>query len=320
MQVIIRDKLKRDTLIGIIQLLKQSTQILPMSFSATNGMSMNGYDSSNVCVYDVQLYPTWFDDYVWMSTLPMIQIGVSTDVMLSALQSGNPNQHLIINYNTDEDHIFVSWVKDTPPTADANCSGEPVVLSSAGVTGKHAYNFDKYYTLKLSEFESANVPVDMIRDSTNSEADICISSKHAYDLIRELDAAGHNLQITCFENGVDWTVDEGNSRLKIVTHINELDEYSVVGESTCSDFITEADELNSQSSTLSGAPLVRSCLRLHYLLKYCLSPKIANEVCIYVTSTGPARVQYSIHASGMRNDGPELGLVIFMIAPIMQDV
>ena len=110
MKLILIDKTKKDIFVVFFQLLKNFTNAVNILFHE-DYMYIQGMDKSHVCLYDIKVFSTWFDNYEILKE-DSKTICVSTSTIHSVLSISQDNQSLHIHFQGDPDKINIDFINE----------------------------------------------------------------------------------------------------------------------------------------------------------------------------------------------------------------
>jgi proliferating cell nuclear antigen PCNA len=204
MKCIISEEKKIESLVALLFLLKNSSQMIRMQCKEEY-IYIQGMDKSHVCLYDVYLQNVWFSEYeVSESQI----ICVSTNTLHSILSSAS-HFHNVILYTKESDldrfHI------------DLNVKNE---YKQDGLKDEYSHE----YSIPLMDEEMDYLDVGEVE----SDADFCISTKRISDVLAKMTHFGETLTIECDETMVKWSTKGVQGHMTVLTPIDELNTYSIV--------------------------------------------------------------------------------------------
>jgi len=110
MKLIISDKNKKEKFIALFHTLKNSTTIVSIIFDLNN-IHVQGMDKSHICMFDVNLQISWFNEYVVEKKTTLC---FDTNTFYAIITS-NSESNIMIRYDeaNDSDNINVDLLFDT---------------------------------------------------------------------------------------------------------------------------------------------------------------------------------------------------------------
>jgi proliferating cell nuclear antigen len=197
MKITISNKNKKDIFVSLFQVLKNCTSLITVIFE-TDNLHIQGMDKSHVCLFDVTLKSTWFEEYIVEE-----KTTVSFDAsVFHLIISTKQDSHNIIIHKTEEDSLNVDLV------SKEHSKGE----------------FDKYFKISLAEFDHQlmNVP------EVDYDAEFSISSKKICEIVSQMMTFGTNININCSEEKINLITNGITGEMLVNIPIEDLTEYSIV--------------------------------------------------------------------------------------------
>ena len=201
MKIIINDKDKKEKFVAIFHTLKNSTNIVNVVFNLDN-LHIQGLDKSHICMYDVSLQSSWFNEYD-VKNITNISFDTSTfySVITSELES-----NIIIYYDEDDcDNIQIDLLNDASTKPKTN-------------------KFNKYFKIPLMDYdyEMMHIP------TTEYDAEFSVSAKIICDIIYQMMTFGSDINIKCSEDKIDLITNGIVGEMLVNIPIEELSEYSII--------------------------------------------------------------------------------------------
>jgi proliferating cell nuclear antigen len=199
MEFSISDKKKKDIFISIFNLLKQSSSSLKLIVDK-RAFKIQGMDNSHVCLFELILQSTWFDQY---KVDDICDIAFDTGVFYSMVSAKCEDQQLTLRLEENNLAIeFTNTEKETSKKSDYN----------------------KFFTLPLIdyEYEHMNIP------STDYEAEFSIPSKRVTDMLSQLSNYGDDLHICCSQTCVDLKTKGDTGEMRVNIPIDDLTNYAII--------------------------------------------------------------------------------------------
>lgn len=198
-QLTIKPKSKKDVFMSIFQLLKNSTSTITAIFEPTH-LHIQGMDKSHVCLFNLQLYANWFDEYC----VPVKQeISFDSTIFHSIISTKCDDHHLIIKHNNESrDSLLIELLSD---------SEKPT-------------NYNKYFTMPLidEEYEELGIP------NIEFEAEVTLPSKNATDMLSQLSNFGDDIVVKCSAECVDFISKGSSGEMRVNIPVDDMVSYSVV--------------------------------------------------------------------------------------------
>jgi len=203
MKLIISDKNKKEKFIALFHTLKNSTTIVSIIFDLDN-IHIQGIDKSHICMYDVNLQISWFNEYV---VEQKTNLCFDTNTFYAIITS-NSESNIMIRYDeaNDSDNINVDLLFDT----------------TIFVKGQSTFN--KYFKIPLMDYEYDFLGIP----KTEYDAEFSIKSKTICDIVGQMMTFGNDINIKCSEDKIDLITNGIVGEMLVNIPIDELTEYSVI--------------------------------------------------------------------------------------------
>jgi len=193
---VISNKQKKDIFVALFQTLKNCTNIVSINFEVGR-MYIQGMDKSHVCLFDVVLLSSWFQEY---EVAQGFTISFDSSIFFTIINSKQETNDIIIKNNEDDtDNLFVE------------------LISSKG-------SFNKFFKIPLVEYEYEMMcipPVDY-------DADFSIYSKQICEIVSQMMVFGADIQINCSETKIDLVTNGVTGEMLVTIPIEDLTQYSIV--------------------------------------------------------------------------------------------
>lgn len=201
MKLVISDKSKKDIFIALFQTLKNCTGIVCIIFNDDH-LYIQGIDKSHVCLFDVKLLNTWFNEYTKSNN--------DTDKICFDTQAF----HNIISTKQDSHSINIQF-DGNPDTLNIN------LITQEGI--KSTGEFNKFFKLPLVDFdyEIMNIP------SVDYDAEFSITSKKISEITSQMLSFGDDINIKCTDDGINLVSEGLMGEMLVTIPIDDLTEYSI---------------------------------------------------------------------------------------------
>ena len=197
MKITISNKNKKDIFVSLFQVLKNCTSLISVIFE-TDNLHIQGMDKSHVCLFDVTLKSTWFEEYVVEeNTTVSFDAGV-----FHLIISTKQDSHNIIIHKTEEDSLNIDLVSKEHSKGD----------------------FDKYFKISLADYEHQLMTVPEV----DYDAEFSISSKKICEIVSQMMTFGTDININCSEEKINLTTNGITGEMLVNIPIEDLTEYSIV--------------------------------------------------------------------------------------------
>jgi len=310
MKVVISDKQKKDLFVALFQTLKSCSELINLTFE-TGYLHIQGMDKTHICLYDVKLDNSWFNEYNVFETK---NICFNSDMFYQMISTKNNDLSLVIILETDDIlnielvNLFLTY-NDKNNNNDNNSdnnndnnnnnnndnnndnnknnkktkSDKKNKPKKSKEIEKKNKEFNKYFKLALSEYdyEEMNLP------DVDYDVEFSISSKNICEICSQLISFGNDISIKCDENKIDLVTNSLSGEMLVNINIDDLSEYGIVEG--------EVIQLNYS---------------LIYIDKLCLTNKLSEDIQFSVSKEYPLKIKYDLG---------EDSYLHFYIAPKMID-
>ena len=193
---------KRESILAILQLLKQSTQMVHLDCRSDH-IYLQGMDRSHVCLYDIRLHADWFTSYECPTT-HLLCVNIAT--LVSILASATPS-HQVVWHSGMEDDEPDKFHIDLLVKPDAKVK-----------------EFSHHYSIPLMEEETEYLQVTEM----DYEAEWTVATKKVADVLGSMVHFGDTLQMQCSESYVKWKTHGPQGDMEVDIPTDDLEEYSLV--------------------------------------------------------------------------------------------
>lgn len=197
MELIINNKKKKDILVYIFSILKNS-------LSQTNAilepdhLHIEGMDKSHICLFNINLHNSWFDSY---NIKERIELSFDTNTFYS-----------IINMKSDDQKLIITKKDDSLEVEFTNCE----------YSKKSEYN--KNFSIPLLEYDYEELSVPEI----DYEVEFILSSKKLCETLLQLSNFGENLNINCSENMINLETKGDLGKMSVNILAEDTNSYAIV--------------------------------------------------------------------------------------------
>ena len=199
MKIVISDKAKKDIFVALFQTLKNCSSIITINFELGR-MYIQGMDKSHVCLFDVALLNTWFQEF---EIDKPFTISFDSTIFFTIINSKQDSNDIIIKKNSDdEDNLFVE------------------LLSQKHSKGE----FNKYFKIPLVEYEYDLMGIP----SVDYDAEFSIHSKKICEIVSQMMVFGTDILIKCSEEKIDLITNGVTGEMLVNIPIEDLTQYSIV--------------------------------------------------------------------------------------------
>jgi proliferating cell nuclear antigen PCNA len=212
MKLSIIEKSKKDIFISLFQLLKTTASVICLTFNE-NHIYIQGMDKSHICLFDIKIFSSWFDNYEFNSSLDTSNICLSTQFFYNIISITQEKHIINIHYDNNPDSILIDLICE-----------------------KEGSDYNKYFKLPLTEFESdiLNIP------NVDYDAEFSINAKKITELTSQLLIFGDIMNIQCNEDKIDLVTKGVGGEMTVNIPIDDLTEFSITED----DFIDLSYSLN----------------------------------------------------------------------------
>jgi proliferating cell nuclear antigen PCNA len=197
MNLTITEKKKKDVFISIFDRLKSCASLVKIVFR-NDALYIQGMDKSHICLYDVTLNSSWFNQYTVNET---IDICVDTQIFFNVLSTAQEQHTIFLHCDENEpDHFHIDLKTDNTSTT-----------------------FDKFFKIPLADLELELLTIP----SVEYDAEFSIPSKKMNELCSQLFMFGTVINIQCTEEKIDISSSGTMGEMMVNIPIDDLSEYSI---------------------------------------------------------------------------------------------
>ena len=204
LHVQIDDKKKKEIFVSLIQLLKNCSSSIHMSFETTR-LHIQGMDKSHVCLFDIVLRKEWFSTYEINDSPIEICVDTATFYAIISIKSEPPVLVLQMT-DTNDDVLYIQF----------QLADSPNIKKSVKMS------------LMVYEYEELTIP------TVEYDADFSISSKQFAEMFAQLGEFGNNMRLICTEKQISMKTVGSESELTIDIPMELLTSYGIVEGETIS--------------------------------------------------------------------------------------
>ena len=260
MKLVLKDPVKMDLFVQLFKQLPQVCDSMNIQFSPDH-MYIQSMDSHHVCMVEIRLEDSWFDEYE-VDEEDTNTISVNTTILQLILKCKSSEQHMTFTYEDDPDKMFISFNE-----------------------GKKE-DYDKDFEMPLISLEQ-----DVLHIPSDSEwqSEFEIKSSVFQTLMNEMNQFSDTTQLLCSEDEFTISGHGENGRYKINFNIDDLESYSidedtVVSTSYSVPYFAMISSFSKLSSMLHVEASNELPIKMTYNLgdednyvKFFLAPKIVDE-------------------------------------------
>jgi len=200
MQLVIKDKAKKDLFHALFQTIRSCSSVVCIVFKP-DAMKIQGMDKSHVCLFEVTLLSDWFSSYEIRLGADEETMCFDTNIFHTIISTKNDGQSITI-YSSDADYVNIDFVN---------------LMDNNG-------GYNKRFKLPLVDYEYENMNVPLVE----YDAEFTISSKKMCELVNQMAVFGEDLNIKCSEEKIDMITTGVTGEMLVTIPIDDLDEYSII--------------------------------------------------------------------------------------------
>jgi proliferating cell nuclear antigen PCNA len=202
----IRDKKKKDLFISIFQVLKNCSNTICCVFDKET-LRIQGMDKSHVCLFEVTLNQSWFDEYALEEKKI---VSFDSTMFHSIISTKSDHQCLLFKMDDTDDVLLIDFL---PLEEDLEVKSK-----------KKDKSFKKFFKLPLTtnDYEELHIP------DADYDAEFTICSKHIDDIFTQLGAFGNDIVMQCSEENIFFTTNGVTGEMRVQIPIDDVSSYSVV--------------------------------------------------------------------------------------------
>lgn len=247
MRLIIENKSKLETFVGIFQLLKNWSSHVNMRFEKDK-LYIQSIDKSHICFANIEIKNKWFSEFDCS-----MNHKISVD-----------STHLAILMSYALKHNKLELKFDEGCEGNEGIEGDKLYinfLSSKENTG----GFEHFFELNLIDVNESSLEIPTV----DYDVEFTIPSKKLVDVLLELNTFGSDLNIKCSETLVELNANGDFTKLKVHIPIDDLDEY-VINEGEDMNISFSLSHLSKMCTSMKLSSTINVGLSLSnpMLLKY----------------------------------------------------
>lgn len=202
MKISISNKSRRDIFVALFQILKGCTTLVSMMIEEEH-IYMQGMDKSHVCLFDIKIMKTWFNEFE-------LDSGDSKNICFDS-----STLHTILNIATDDQIISLSYKGDADKL-------------SVNLSSNDKGNFNKFFSIPLTEFDNDIFDVP----NTDYDAEFSINAKKLHEITSQMILFGTDIRICCADDKINLNVQGDLGNMMVSIPIEDLNEYCIAEEET----------------------------------------------------------------------------------------
>jgi proliferating cell nuclear antigen PCNA len=241
MRLIIENKSKLETFVGIFQLLKNWSSHVNMQFEKDK-LYIQSIDKSHICFANIEIKNNWFSEFD-CSTNHKISVDSTQLAILMSYALKHNKLELKVEEECEADKLCINF------------------LSSKENKG----GFEHFFELNLIDVNEYSLEIPNV----DYDVEFTIPSKKLVDVLLELNTFGSDLNIKCSETLVELNANGDFTKLKVNIPIDDLDEY-VINEGEDINLSFSLNHLSKMCTSMKLSSTINVSLSLSspMLLKY----------------------------------------------------
>jgi proliferating cell nuclear antigen PCNA len=241
MRLIIENKSKLETFVGIFQLLKNWSSHINLQFE-TDKLYIQSIDKSHICFANIEIKNKWFSEFD-CSMNHKISVDSTHLAILMSYALKHNKLELKFEEESDADKLCINF------------------LSSKENKG----GFEHFFELNLIDVNEYSLEIPKV----DYDVEFIIPSKKLVDVLLELNTFGSDLNIKCSETLVELNANGDFTKLKVNIPIEDLDEY-VINEGEDINISFSLSHLSKMCASMKLSSTINVALSLSnpMLLKY----------------------------------------------------
>jgi proliferating cell nuclear antigen PCNA len=258
MRIVINNKNKKDLFVSLFQTLKNCTNIVRVMFN-TDRLYIQGMDKSHVCLFDVNILHSWFDEYTLSEE---IVVCFDTHIFHTIISSKHESHDIIIHSDDDSENLNVDLVAQ-----ENSKQGE----------------FNKHFRIPLADYESELMIIPVVE----YDAEFTIGSKKICEIVNQMMVFGTDINVKCSEEKINLTTTGITGEMLVNIPIDDLNEYSIIeGEEIdlkySLNYINKMCLTNKLSSEINFCISANFPMKIHYDLGnsssivFFIAPKVCD--------------------------------------------
>jgi len=201
MNISISNKDKKELFVSLFHVLKNCTLLVNCIFEEDR-LHIQGMDKSHICLYDVNIFSSWFDSYHIDSKKC---VSFDTNIFYSILNTKSESQVIFITMEEDnQDTLHIHFVNPSIETKKND--------------------FEKFFKMPLVDYEYE----EMAMPTVEYDVEFSLHSKLLADMFNQLNNFGNDITFKCSEETVSITSNSVTGEMRVDISIEDLSSFSIV--------------------------------------------------------------------------------------------
>ena len=199
MKLTITNDVKAKQFINIFKHMKDIVETCTLIFNK-NGLYMQSMDSTHICLCELNLQHSWFDDYEYKSKSDNISATIHCEIFHDVISCYKDGNTIIVFFDTKKNNLNITF------------TGDKCIL--------------KEFTLLTLEGE------DDLMEIPEAEytADICMKSGELAELVNELTIFSNDLKFNCDDEWLRMTAKGDSGQMRVNISDDNILHYQIVEE------------------------------------------------------------------------------------------
>lgn len=226
--VVIKNKEKVNHFSEIFKNIKAFSKAVNIYFEPSR-LYFQLIDESQICLTELELQNTWFDEYVCDEDIPALS--VNTEILSRILKCNTENDKIVIEYNLEEneDVLFMSFVPfddtmnmEEEDEDNTTKKGKKTKKSKKTAT-KKTKQPSKDFEIPLMDLEVALLDIP----ESQGQADIKVSTSLFTTLVKEISQFSDYVKFEVTEEEIQMMSDGDYGCYKVHMNIDDVDEFAI---------------------------------------------------------------------------------------------
>ena len=199
MKLLVSDKKKKEAFVSIFHVLKNCSSLINLDVNS-DLIHIQGMDKSHVCLFDVKLTKSWFNEY---SISNNINLSFDSSTFHSIVSTKSDGQALSIKTDSNN-QLCIDFIYDSEK--------------------KEKGEFKKFFTMPLVDYDYTELTIPDV----DYEADFSISSKQIADIFSQLGNFGNDINVKCTEECIHLITNGVTGEMRVDIPTDDLTSYSII--------------------------------------------------------------------------------------------